>query len=686
MAATTPQHTLSAGTVLMGRYKLEKVIGLGGMSAVYAALDERFRTVRRRCAVKEMFDMLPDKQMREQARGNFEREANILASLDNVAIPKVYDFFAESDRFYLVLEFIDGQDLGQILRQRARPLAADQVLHWAQQICNVLSYLHALAPPIIFRDMKPSNVMLRKDGQVMLIDFGIAKHFAPVQRGTMIGTEGYAPPEQYEGAATPQVDVYGLGATLHHLLTNTDPQEFRPFSFDSRPIRQYNPAVSPQFEAIINRALAYDAADRWGSTAEMHEALRALGGRGTSTFNRMWQASGRSAPTNWELPQPRPGTGPVGGGGATHPVGSATQPVGGATQPVGGAGVPAARPGGVALPGTQPDGGSVGETVAPLWTFICEEEVRSSPLIDEERLYIGCYDNNLYCLHKKSGDFIWKFATEGGIPGTPAATDKLVIVGSEDYNVHAVNRVTGRVEWTFPTGGRVRSSPRIAYDHVFIGSDDGYLYAINAHRGWQQWKTDLGAPVRSTPITSDKLVIVGCEDGNLVGADIMSGEIAWRMRTNGPVVSSPALWGQERVIIGSMDWMVYGVDPVSGWVIWRFRMSDGIVSSPAVEGDRVFIGGIDGALICLEAEWGKLLWRFRTNSQITSSPVVHDGLLYFGCVDGSFYCLDSRLGKLVWRATTGAAIPGSPRVSDGIVYIGSTDHHVYAFPAGRPGR
>ncbi|MDQ7030538.1 MAG: protein kinase [Ardenticatenia bacterium] len=129
-------------------------------------------------------------------------------------------------------------------------------MDWGIQLCDVLEYLHNHTPPIVFRDLKPSNIMLRPDGRLVLVDFGIAKHFQSAERATMVGTEGYAPPEQYEGIATPKVDIYALGATLHHLLTNTDPREFRPFSFASRPIRHYNPAIPPELEYIIMKALA----------------------------------------------------------------------------------------------------------------------------------------------------------------------------------------------------------------------------------------------------------------------------------------------------------------------------------------------------------------------------------------------------------------------------------------------
>src|SRR6185436_20382882 len=153
-------------------------------------------------------------------------------------------------------------------------LNEDLVAEWAIQLCDVLSYLHNHQPePIVFRDMKPSNVMLDNHSHIRLIDFGIARGFTAGQKGTMIGTEGYSPPEQYRGEAGPPGDIYALGATLHHLLTKQDPRLEPPFSFSERPIRKTNPGVSVELEAIISTALNYNPSERFPSAQAMKEAL-----------------------------------------------------------------------------------------------------------------------------------------------------------------------------------------------------------------------------------------------------------------------------------------------------------------------------------------------------------------------------------------------------------------------------
>ena len=262
-APRAPAPTMQPGVVLQSRYAIEGTLGVGGMSVVYRGRDLRFKDVVRPCAIKEMFQSAPDSNTRLLNLKNFERELGLLATLAHPAIPKVYDFFEENGRFYLILELIPGTDLETALDQAGGPLPEERVARWSAQICDVLAYLHNRTPePIVFRDLKPSNVMVTPDERIVLIDFGIARNLNRGDRkGTMIGTEGYSPPEQYRGMAEPRGDLYALGATMHHLLTASDPRIETPFTFHERPLRQLNSAVSPELDAVVARALEYDAGD-----------------------------------------------------------------------------------------------------------------------------------------------------------------------------------------------------------------------------------------------------------------------------------------------------------------------------------------------------------------------------------------------------------------------------------------
>ncbi len=192
-----------------------------------------------------------------------------------------------NDRAYLVMEMVPGRDLDSILGETATFFPESTVITWGIELCDVLHYLHTREPEqIIFRDIKPSNIMITPTNHIMLVDFGIAKLFDPMEKNTMIGTQGYSPPDQYRGEATPKVDIYALGATLHHLLTLRDPRMEPPFSFNERPIEEINPNVSPELIAVINKALEYDSNDRFETAEEMKEAL-INAGRQTGILSEM---------------------------------------------------------------------------------------------------------------------------------------------------------------------------------------------------------------------------------------------------------------------------------------------------------------------------------------------------------------------------------------------------------------
>ena len=209
-----PGEALSEGHLLDGRYRINKVLGQGGMGRVYLANDTRLAN--RPVAVKEM--ILGEGLHEQKAIEDFAREARVLALISHPGIPQLIDYFAENSRHYLVMEFVAGGDL-QGLLDKVGPkgrLPERVVLRWARQILEVLHFLHGQKPPIIYRDLKPGNIMIDKDGRAMLIDFGIARFLPKGGKATMIGSPGYAPPEQYVGRAEARSDLYSQAATRHH--------------------------------------------------------------------------------------------------------------------------------------------------------------------------------------------------------------------------------------------------------------------------------------------------------------------------------------------------------------------------------------------------------------------------------------------------------------------------------------
>lgn len=276
---------LQIGSVLRDRYEIIDLVGQGGMGAVYKADDLRLRG--RICALKEILpELISAPGMEDQAHDQFYREASVLARLDHPNLPKVSDFFNQDGREYLVMDFVPGQDLRQLVeeaRRRDTFLPEESVLAWGAQLCDALSYLHTQDPPVLHRDIKPSNIKLTPRGVVKLVDFGLVKLLQPDESRTVTvvqgrGTVAYTPLEQYGGDSGHtgiRSDIYSLGATLYHLTTGQPPADARqrflkPGSLI--PPRDINPRLSPHTERAILAAIAQHPDDRPATV----EALRAL--------------------------------------------------------------------------------------------------------------------------------------------------------------------------------------------------------------------------------------------------------------------------------------------------------------------------------------------------------------------------------------------------------------------------
>jgi eukaryotic-like serine/threonine-protein kinase len=583
------------------------------MGAVYLARDLHFPKVEKKVAVKEMVIQARDLAMKNTIVANFEREANILATLSHPAIPRIYDYFTHKERSYLILEFIEGRDLEAILNEAEDFFPENQVISWAIELCDVLHYLHNHKPePIVFRDMKPSNIMINPNGHVVLVDFGIAKPFESKSRGTMIGTEGYSPPEQYRGEASPLADIYALGATLHHILTQHDPRLEAPFSFSDRPISKINPAVSKELEKVIYTAVDYTPENRFKSAKLMKNALLAAA-KSTGTLKYI---SVQSTPEE-------------------------------------------------------------GENLRQLWNFECEDEVRGPLTCINGMLLAGSYDNNCYALNAENGSFIWKYAAGGGIVGKPTYFEDRIYIGSEDKRLHIINAKTGEGLNTYDTGGPVRSTPCISDNHLFIGSDDGYMHAVQAQTGRLVWRVDAGAPIRSTPIVHKETILFGTEEGELLcigfggnirwrfrskravtaspviyngwvvfgsqdatlyALDVKSGWVIWRFRLGKATISTPAV-SENCIFTGSADGHIYAIEGRSSKELWRFKTDHQVTGSPIIHEDSLYCGSVDGHLYSLDARSGRLRWKFRTEGPITGTPVVNNGVVYIGSIDHRIYAL-----------------------------------------------
>ena len=259
---------LEIGSLVDGKYKILNKVGQGGMSVVYLAMNEK---ANKQWAVKEVRkDGVLDF---EAVKQGLVAETDILKRLDHPCLPSIIDVIDTDESFIIIMDYIQGNSLNKALQEYgAQP--QDDVIKWAKQLCDVLGYLHTRTPPIIYRDMKPANVMLKPDGNVTLIDFGTAREYKEknIADTTCLGTIGYAAPEQFGGMGQTdaRTDIYCLGATLYHLVTGMNPCEP---PYEIRPIREINPALSSGLERIILKCTQRDPNDRYQSAAELMYAL-----------------------------------------------------------------------------------------------------------------------------------------------------------------------------------------------------------------------------------------------------------------------------------------------------------------------------------------------------------------------------------------------------------------------------
>jgi len=264
---------LSSKDTVLSKYKIVQIIGEGACGRVYLAdsLDEPGRSF----AIKEMEETGLPAGERSDARELFRREAELLCSLSHPGLPSVTEYFSQGDCHYIVMEYVKGKNLEDILKKRAGAFSFNEVLPWAIELAGILEYLHGHRPyPIIFRDLKPSNIMLTDEGRIKLIDFGIARHFNPqkIKDTFFLGTPGFSPPEQYgRGQSDPRSDIFSFGATLYHLLSKAD---MTALNFNYPPLSQRSDGFPDWLDRVVLKCLSKNPGERYQNTSQLRTDLQ----------------------------------------------------------------------------------------------------------------------------------------------------------------------------------------------------------------------------------------------------------------------------------------------------------------------------------------------------------------------------------------------------------------------------
>ena len=655
--------TLSSGAVLGGRYEIEELINTGGMGYVYRGKDRQSgKTV----AIKEMMDRFTSRQERKEAIERFNREADILCRLQHQSIPDYIEYFVEKKRYYLVMEYIEGQDLGstmRLLQSKDQLIPMENIVRWALKICEVLDFLHSLSPPVIYRDLKPSNVMISSKGEMKLIDFGIARLFTPKVKATMVGTQGYAPPEQYRGESEPRSDLYSLGATLHHLLTGKDPQYEAPFHFP--PVRKLNPAIPISLEIIIDKALRLVPGDRFQNAREFRSALSQM----IATEEEFLSLDSEIKDISREI---------------SHLKVEKTKLV---------------------LPGEylkyQKEQGLVDgltpqhREITGEWNhFLCNpqrtglsdiasrlrgtvswrkkagDRISASPVIDSKsNIYVGVEEGYYFSMNSE-GNINWKYDTKNTIIASSALfskSNKSVLLSKEGMGFKITS--DGEREFKIRIGEQVQASPLIGHNRIYFGDIRGFFHCIDSS-GEVCWIYDTTAPIYSAAAldNSEETIYISNNSGKLFAMSI-EGDVEWSVTLSSGISASPSVSSEGIIYVACDDGFLYAVDS-SGEILWRIKTGGPIYSSPAIGKDgTVFFTSYDGFLHAADEE-GIEKWSFNAEDELITSPVVtDDGSIYFVSEDGFLFSLNY-WGKTRWWLDLGSKVVSPPAIGpQGKLYV-----------------
>lgn len=318
-----------------------------------------------------------------------------------------------------------------------------------------------------------------------------------------------------------------------------------------------------------------------------------------------------------------------------------------------------------------------------LWRFETGGGVYSSPLVVNDRVYIGSKDGHLYALDGKSGRPLWKFKTSGEVTTIPAILNRTLFFGSKDGYLYAVSAENGSLQWKLKTGGKVVSSPKVHNGIIYFGSNDRNLYAVDPSTGKLLWNTTLSdykfSGIYSSPAVSDGAVYVATKDTVVWALDGKSGKALWSFNTNSAIYSSPVV-AKNILYVGSYDRNLYAINSRNGKLLWKVEFLDWLYATPVVKDWVVYVGAKDGELSALDGNNGEVLWSQRFKDPISSSLVLVDadsGLI--GTEGGLIYVINLKTGAVTSGVDAGGGLHSTPVISGDTVYAGSTNGSVYAW-------
>ncbi|WP_268243775.1 protein kinase domain-containing protein [Deinococcus arenae] len=605
-----------------GRYTIQRHLAQGGMGSIYLAHDA---ATAQACVIKEMLPKT-DPAERAEAEHAFVQEAATLAELNHAHIVTVWDYFEDGGSHYLTEEFIGGGDLAALIRQ-PEAVSEARLLDIAIQIADAFHYIHTyhrVAPagssctgPIIYRDMKPANVMVRGDGRVVVADFGIVRLFKPGKtRDTInLGTQGYAAPEMISNIQSDErSDIYTLGATLHELLTKRDPANNVNHFL---PIRQFRPDVSPELERIVMRMLENIPAQRYQSAAELLNDLR--------TLYERWRAAKCAQPNC----------------GHHNPV-SATccercgLPLKAVT------GQEAVAHGGEARLGTYPSSGS--SPWSAMWQMGLRSKTRGMTGLHRAQVAVATEDGHLAVLDVRTGRGLHRLSLPAPSRSTPVTTPWGVVVGHRQGAV-LCDPVSGQVQPLPVPPAEIFATPVSDRDDVFIGNYNGQVFGIDLKTRQVRWSTQVGDCILGALALDSKDLAVTTKSGQISVLDRNTGAVRWSHRT-GKSLYGHALLADDAVIGLDTSGRLILLDRLRGSVMLQVPVGGDCYNSPAFAHNRLYTCDVRGSVRCHStSSGGQPEWQRPLGEDVLASPVVSGQQLIQVTRQGRIYILDVQTGR-----------------------------------------
>ncbi|MEQ8168626.1 MAG: PQQ-binding-like beta-propeller repeat protein [Candidatus Eremiobacterota bacterium] len=684
---------LSIGQRLQDRYHITRILGRGGQCLVYLTCDVHQG---KNVVIKELLRSGTTVADEIKELELFRGEYRILSQLDHPSLPKGYDFFVEGSKYFISVEYIEGQNLEDVIKKSKEPLYEEIVINWARQLAEILTYFYNLKPfPLVLRDIKPSNIVITPQGHIKPVDFTIAKFLKPEEKedSVKMGSPGYAPREQYLGRSDTRSDIYSFGATMYYLITKYDPAE-NPFNFP--PLKTLNPEVSQEFSALIHRTLRDNPDERFQSPLELLEELDKISAKyiNKSSGDETEYREGEKyfALKAWRLAlkhfrkaidrNPNNAKYHFRAGECLYnlrDIFSAFEQVDS---------VPFLFPDANPLhveewkdfydrlkhtvysswPGKYRDckhtnNQNSPENISPdpvtARSISLPEKSVLMPVIYEGTACIVLYRQGLASFDMLSGERKWFFRHISNL-SVPSVAEDRIIFGSDDTFIYCLSREDGIELWKFKTPGPVTVSPEVKEGYVYCISYHEHIYAIDIEDGKELWSLQTEKPVHNIAINND-LIILLSSSGYMYSIDYMTGNIK----------SSVSIFPSSYLSIIKNMILMTGENGIS--VVKDSALFDSFnikILFPPVTDREFFYAATEAGIACFDCT-GRISLKYTSSdiSEIKCSPVMAGEFLFL--ISGrTLYITDISL-NICEKINLNFTPSSPPVIADGNIYIAS---------------